>query len=94
MKPPYSALVLALLLASCAVGPDFDPPKIPADAGYTPEKEPAATTATDIAGGVRQKFVAGQDIPGAWWTVFHSEPLTALSVTHSPSNITRRNARS
>ena len=78
MKPRYSALFLALLLGSCAVGPDFNPPKIPADAGYTPEKEPAGTAATDIAGGVAQKFVAGQDIPGAWWTLFHSEPLDQL----------------
>jgi len=68
----------ALLLASCEVGPDFNPPKIPADAGYTPEKQPAATTATAIAGGASQKFVAGKDIPGQWWTLFHSEPLNQL----------------
>jgi NodT family efflux transporter outer membrane factor (OMF) lipoprotein len=75
----YSALAAAaLLLASCEVGPDFNPPKIPADAGYTPEKQPAATAETDIAGGVAQSFVAGKDIPGQWWTLFHSEPLNQL----------------
>lgn len=74
----YPALMAAaLLLASCEVGPDFHPPAIPSNAGYTPEK-PAPTTATDIAGGVAQSFVDGRDIPGQWWTLFHSEALNQL----------------
>src|SRR5262249_43497830 len=32
----------------------------------------------DIAGGAAQKFVMGQDIPGQWWELFHSKPLTKL----------------
>ncbi|HVA15743.1 MAG TPA: efflux transporter outer membrane subunit [Stellaceae bacterium] len=67
----------ALLLASCKVGPNFHPPAVPADAGYTPEK-PAATAATNVPGGAAQRFVDGKDIPGQWWTLFHSEPLNRL----------------
>jgi NodT family efflux transporter outer membrane factor (OMF) lipoprotein len=67
----------ALLLASCAVGPDFLKPSAPPEAGYTPEK-PSATAATATAGGAAQRFVEGKDIPGQWWTLFHSEPLNQL----------------
>jgi NodT family efflux transporter outer membrane factor (OMF) lipoprotein len=67
----------ALLLASCAVGPDFLKPTAPPEAGYTPEK-PAATTSTNAPGGAAQRFVDGKDIPGQWWTLFRSEPLNQL----------------
>ena len=67
----------ALLVVSCAVGPDFEKPTAPPEAGYTPEK-PAATASTDVAGGAAQRFVDGKDIPGQWWTLFHSEPLNQL----------------
>ena len=67
----------ALLLASCAVGPDFLKPSAPPEAGYTPEKMDA-TAATATAGGAAQRFVEGKDIPGQWWTLFHSEPLNQL----------------
>ena len=52
-------------LATCAVGPDFAPPTIPANAGYTPERTPAATASADVAGGATQKFDIGRDINGA-----------------------------
>jgi len=67
----------ALLLASCAVGPDFEKPTAPPEAGYTPEK-PGATNATNAPGGAAQRFVEGKDIPGQWWMLFHSEPLDQL----------------
>jgi NodT family efflux transporter outer membrane factor (OMF) lipoprotein len=67
----------ALLLVSCAVGPDFEKPTAPPEAGYTPEK-PGATASTNVAGGAAQRFVDGKDIPGQWWTLFHSEPLNQL----------------
>jgi NodT family efflux transporter outer membrane factor (OMF) lipoprotein len=67
----------ALLLASCAVGPDFFKPTAPPEAGYTPEKL-GTTAATAVAGGAAQHFVDGKDIPGQWWTLFRSEPLNQL----------------
>jgi len=65
-------------LSACAVGPDFAPPTLPADAGYTPERTPAATASADVAAGSAQKFVIGRDIPGDWWKVFRSKELDAL----------------
>jgi NodT family efflux transporter outer membrane factor (OMF) lipoprotein len=78
-KPRSAAAVLSLLvLAACAVGPDFVAPPAPPGAGYTPEGHLAATASTDVAGGAEQKFDIGRDIPGEWWTVFHSKELDSL----------------
>lgn len=73
-----AAALAALLLASCAVGPDFKPPAAPAVSGYTPEKQAPSTTSAAVKGGEAQRFVAGMDIPGQWWMLFHSPPLDAL----------------
>ena len=68
----------ALLIAGCAVGPDFHEPAAPPVTSYTQEK-PATTAATPgIPGGEAQTFVEGRDIPGEWWTLFHSKPLDDL----------------
>jgi NodT family efflux transporter outer membrane factor (OMF) lipoprotein len=72
-----AGLSLSLLLASCAVGPDFLKPRGPDVAGYTPEPLPA-TASSDVVGGAAQHFLSGRDIPGEWWTLFHSEPLNQL----------------
>jgi NodT family efflux transporter outer membrane factor (OMF) lipoprotein len=74
----FAAVFAALLLASCAVGPDFKPPAAPAVSGYTPEKQAPSTTSAAVKGGEAQRFVAGMDIPGQWWTLFHSPALDAL----------------
>ena len=68
---------LTLLLAGCAVGPDFTKPA-PPQADYTPKPLPAATASADVAGGEAQRFVRGLDIPGQWWTLFHSKALSQL----------------
>jgi NodT family efflux transporter outer membrane factor (OMF) lipoprotein len=76
---PGSGGTLALLLLSaCAVGPDFKVPAAPVGAGYTPETQPAATAPSEVTGGASQKFEVGRDIPGEWWTVFHSKELDDL----------------
>jgi len=72
------SLSLAALLAGCAVGPDFAPPPAPEVKGYTPEPLAAKTAAAAVPGGAAQSFVAGMDIPGQWWTLFHSEALNGL----------------
>jgi NodT family efflux transporter outer membrane factor (OMF) lipoprotein len=82
----------ALVLASCAVGPDFLKPAASPDAGYTPEKL-GTTQATAIAGGAAQRFVEGKDIPGQWWTVFHSEPLNQLIQEALKANPTLESAQ-
>jgi NodT family efflux transporter outer membrane factor (OMF) lipoprotein len=73
-----SALLLVVLLAGCAVGPDFERPAAPEVDRYTPEPLAQQTSSADVAGGAAQHFVQGSDIPGQWWTLFHSPPLNRL----------------
>ena len=71
-------VVVGAWLAGCAIGPDFAPPPAPDVSGYTPE--PLAPTVTGAAtpGGNAQRFVKDLDLPGQWWTLFHSKALNAL----------------
>jgi NodT family efflux transporter outer membrane factor (OMF) lipoprotein len=80
-------LVASVLLAGCAVGPDFLRPKAPEASGYTPQP-PKPTVATNIPNGEAQRFVAVLDIPGQWWTLFHSPELDAVikqALAHNPT---------
>jgi NodT family efflux transporter outer membrane factor (OMF) lipoprotein len=74
MTARHLALTLALLLAGCAVGPDFQRPAPPAVAGYRP---PAAepTAPQDVAA---QRYVSGADVPADWWRSFKSPALDAM----------------
>src|SRR5262245_47439021 len=67
-----------ILVAGCAVGPDFERPAAPDVPGYTPEKLAAQTASTDVHGGDAQRFVSDRDIPGEWWSLFGSKPLDDL----------------
>jgi NodT family efflux transporter outer membrane factor (OMF) lipoprotein len=69
---------VAVWLAGCAVGPDFAPPAAPAVNGYTPEPLGTAVPGSATPGGNAQRFVHDLDLPGQWWTVFHSKPLNSL----------------
>ncbi len=60
----------SVLLSGCAVGPDFHKPAPPVSLTYAPAK----LVAKDDA----QTFVQGLDIPGQWWTLFHSAALERL----------------
>jgi NodT family efflux transporter outer membrane factor (OMF) lipoprotein len=83
---PAGGILALLLLSACAVGPDFKVPPAPEGAGYTPERRLAAAVASDTTGGVAQKFDVGRDIPGQWWTVFHSKELDGLIVEALQAN--------
>ena len=72
------AIGIAALTTGCAVGPDFERPEAPEVEGYAREPLPGETAKADIAGGETQRFVQDLDIPGQWWTLFHSEALNAL----------------
>ncbi len=72
------ALAISTFLAGCAVGPDFKKPAAPAVSGYTPSPLSTTSSSTNVVGGEAQHFVAGQDIPGEWWILFHSKALNAL----------------
>ena len=66
------------LSTGCTVGPDFQRPSAPAVDGYAPQPLPAQTASVDVKGGEAQRFVRDMDIPGQWWTLFHSKPLNDL----------------
>ena len=72
-----SSATLALV-AGCMVGPDFKAPEAPIDAGYTADQLPKQTAAAAVTGGNAERLVDGQDIPGDWWALYHSEPLNKL----------------
>jgi NodT family efflux transporter outer membrane factor (OMF) lipoprotein len=71
-------LTVVLLLAGCAVGPNFHAPPPPATQGYTPGELTKSTQSTEVIGGEPQRFQFGQDLPGQWWTLFGSTALNEL----------------
>jgi len=73
-----AVLTAAVLLAGCAVGPDFRHPTSPSVERYTQQSLPSQTASIEVKGGEAQRFVVGMDIPGQWWTLFRSKPLDDL----------------
>ena len=67
-----------LLSAGCVVGPNFKQPAAPQVPDYTPTPEKATIATPNVPGGEAQTFVPGRDIPGDWWSLFHSKPLDDL----------------
>jgi NodT family efflux transporter outer membrane factor (OMF) lipoprotein len=83
-------LSLGLILSGCMLGPDFHSPAAPKVNSYTEAPEPTHTTSAPKAGatGKAQHFIAGEDIPAAWWKVFHSPELNVLinkGIANSPN---------
>jgi NodT family efflux transporter outer membrane factor (OMF) lipoprotein len=74
----FLAISVFLFAAGCTVGPEFKKPAAPANAGYTPAPLSTTSSTSNVSGGEAQKFVEAQDIPGEWWTLFHSKPLNDL----------------
>jgi NodT family efflux transporter outer membrane factor (OMF) lipoprotein len=74
---PEAALTVtlaAIMLAGCAVGPDFRTPPAPATPGYLhPAPAAANTAAQDL-----QHLDPGTEIAGQWWDLFHAPPLDAV----------------
>ena len=79
---------LGLLLADgCAVGPNFKKPAPPGVSSYTTRPLLRTESSTNVVGGEAQTFAEGMNIPGDWWTLFHSKPLNDLieeSLTNNP----------
>jgi NodT family efflux transporter outer membrane factor (OMF) lipoprotein len=72
------AVIGAALAAGCAVGPRYQKPAAPVNAGYAPAALPLATSAAPIHGGEAQRLVSGRDIPFEWWQLFQSPALNTL----------------
>jgi NodT family efflux transporter outer membrane factor (OMF) lipoprotein len=75
---PFIAALAWLLIAGCAVGPDFKRPAAPDVSDYTARPLSTTVASTNVAGGEAQRFAKGIDIAGDWWTLFHSKPLNDL----------------
>jgi NodT family efflux transporter outer membrane factor (OMF) lipoprotein len=67
-----------VLLAGCAVGPDFHTPSAPQVSGYLAQPLPTQTAEAEISGGEAQRFLQQLDLPAQWWELFHSPPLNTL----------------
>jgi NodT family efflux transporter outer membrane factor (OMF) lipoprotein len=65
----------AVLVAACAVGPDFKRPAPPAVDRYTAEPLADATVAGD---GHSQRFSGSAAVPGDWWHLFGAADLDRL----------------
>lgn len=74
----------AVLVAGCAVGPDYQRPALPAADAYLRGPLPA----TAGSQGDSQRLLPGADAAGAWWQAFGSPPLDALvdrALAHNPT---------
>ncbi|MDE2624353.1 MAG: efflux transporter outer membrane subunit [Betaproteobacteria bacterium] len=65
----------ALLLAGCALGPDFRAPAAPDSERYLAQQEPSSTLAAD---GRSQQFERAANPQAQWWQAFASPALDAL----------------
>ena len=72
------AMAALLITVGCAVGPNFKRPAAPNVPGYTPSPSATTSSSPNVTGGEAQTFAQGRDIPGDWWTLFHSKPLNDL----------------
>jgi NodT family efflux transporter outer membrane factor (OMF) lipoprotein len=72
------ALLAAILLSSCAVGPDFVVPAPPDVGRYTKERLSTRTSSADSHNGRAEHFVNGRDVSAEWWQLFRSPALNSL----------------
>ena len=80
MRANLRALVLtaALLQGGCTLGPDFTRPLHRQRRHLQRSHCPPKPNSAPVVGGEAQRFISGADIPGEWWTLFHSEALNSL----------------
>jgi len=74
MKTRRLSLCAAVLLAGCAVGPDYVRPALNLPGRWTA----GTATAKDAEGVPPARLSPDLDVPAQWWQGFHSEPLNAL----------------
>jgi len=80
-KSHFARLIVVsavMFTSACTVGPRFKKPAAPDVTGYTPAPVTTTSATPNVSGGEAQTFVDQRDIPGDWWTLFHSKPLDDL----------------
>jgi NodT family efflux transporter outer membrane factor (OMF) lipoprotein len=88
-KSSLLSLVAASVLLSstaCMVGPNYKRPPVQKVPGYTPTPPSSSSSTPNVQGGEAQQFAEAKDIPGEWWTLFHSKPLNDLIARALKSN--------
>ncbi len=76
-----ASIVVLAFLCGCEVGPDFRRPSLATPARYNEQAPATRTASAGTAGGAAQTLASGADLPGDWWTLFHSQVLSALVAT-------------
>ena len=79
--PLLAGVLVPALLAGCEVGPDFRLPSLSTPARYNEQAPATRTASAGTAGGAAQTLASGADLQGDWWTLFHSQALSALVAT-------------
>jgi NodT family efflux transporter outer membrane factor (OMF) lipoprotein len=87
------AMVAVVTLGACTVGPDFERPAAPRVDTYTAHAPQTTAATANVAGGEAQHFTSGSDIPGDWWTLFHSKALNTLIAESLANNADLKTAR-
>lgn len=72
------AVGITLALGACTVGPDYQRPQAPDAKAYAATPMARDTASATGPGGESQHLLQSMDIPGQWWTMFHSASLNAL----------------
>lgn len=87
MKAVLFISTFALLIAGCAVGPNFKEPVAPNVNGYIVAPVSKKGNSTNAFGMETPHFDTGADISGQWWELFRSRPLNGLielSLSNNP----------
>ena len=66
---------IPMILAGCAVGPNFHGPPPPDVPGYRKDALPPATVAANVPTGDAQHFLEGAAVPEHWWNTFASTEI-------------------
>lgn len=81
-------LLPIVLLAGCAVGPDYRTPELSSPGAHTNEFTSVPTVSAPGNAGAAQRFASTNDIPAQWWVLFQSPQLERMvreSLNHSPT---------
>jgi NodT family efflux transporter outer membrane factor (OMF) lipoprotein len=79
LAPPrygrWALACAALILGSCAVGPNFNRPATPNADHYLPPTPPPEQPVPAPHDATAQRLQPGAELPGEWWELFHSPAL-------------------
>src|SRR5512135_1671202 len=77
---PTADMGRLIILAGCAVGPNFHAPPPPAVDAYRKDALPPATASANVPTGDAQRFLEAADVPERWWTQFASDQQARIGL--------------